>query len=497
MPASAHAKVSFAPLISSMSLVLVANRAPVRPTPGGWVPALGGLATALLPVLEKRGGAWVAMRATDEQAPLRQPYPEAKPRFTIHRVALSDSEFDGYYNGMANRVLWPLMHYLIEHAEPNRDFWRVYRTVNGRFAEAALAAAEEINGKGADRPTFWVQDYHLMLVPELLRHARPESRIGLFWHIPWPAPEVYRVLPAARPLLRGMLGADLVGFHTPGYAENFRRAAKDLLGAGVEGTTILWEGRRIDAEPHPIGINHERFEELRESENVVREAQQLRDALGVERLVVAVDRLDYTKGLLLRLDAFQKFLDTYPEYQGRVTLFQVATPSRTGIESYDQLKAEVDEAIGRINGAYARGTWEPIRYRYRAYPQEELAVLYRAADVALITPLRDGMNLVAQEFAATAHEGALVLSDLTGAADYLDGAILTNPYDTEGLPRALHTALEMPVGDRLERLERLRDSVRRLDVHRWAEGFLETLAGPNAAGGDGAPTVPAADPVSA
>ncbi|HLT47320.1 MAG TPA: trehalose-6-phosphate synthase [Rubricoccaceae bacterium] len=470
-----------------MSLTLLANRAPVRRTEDGWAAALGGLATALLPVLEQRGGAWVAMGAPDEGAPERQPFPEEVPRFTIHRVPLSEAEVEGYYDGMANRVLWPITHYLIEHTEPHRLFSGTYRAVNERFARAALEAA----GPG---DLFWVHDYHLMLVPALLRRACPEAAVGHFWHVPWPAPEVFRILPTARSLLAGLLGADLVGFHTEGYAENFRESARDLLGARVEGEAVLWQGRRVRAEAHPIGIDVGYFGALGADAETGREARALREGLDVERLVVAVDRLDYTKGLLLRLDAFERFLRTHPEQRGRVSLLQVATPSRTGIESYDQLKREVDEAVGRINGAFAEGQWVPIHYRYRAYPQEELAVLYRAADVALITPLRDGMNLVAHEFAATSQPdrpAVVVLSELTGSADYLDGAVLVNPYDTEGLPEALREALAMPLEERRRRLSRLKAAVRRLDVHAWAGRFLAALhpAGERAdapsPGGDG------------
>jgi trehalose 6-phosphate synthase len=472
-----------------VSLILLANRAPVRPTEHGWVPALGGLATALLPVLEQHGGAWVAMGTPGEDAPARQPYPEADPRFTIHRMALGEEEVAGYYDGMSNRVLWPVTHYLIELTEPNRVFSRTYRAVNERFARVALEAA----GEG---DVFWVHDYHLMLVPALLRRARPGARVGHFWHVPWPAPEVFRILPTARDLLAGLLGADLVGFHTEGYAENFRESARDLLGARLAGNAIAWEGRLVRAEAHPIGIDVAHFEALSADEEVGRQAEALREGLDVEQLVVAVDRLDYTKGLLLRLAAFEKFLHDHPEHRKRVSLLQIATPSRTGIEPYDQLKREVDEAVGRINGAFAEDNWVPIHYRYRAYPQAELAVVYRAADVALVTPLRDGMNLVAHECAAVsnpARPAALVLSELTGAADYLDGALLVNPYDTEGLPEALRAALTMPVEERRRRLDRLKGAVRRLDVHRWAARFLQALTPDGGAarpstGGDGEAT---------
>ena len=456
-----------------MPLVLLANRAPLRPTAAGWAPAAGGLTTALLPVLDRRGGAWIAMREPGEDAPDVQEVPGG--RATVYRVPLTAAEVDAYYLGMSNRVLWPLSHYLVDHVEPDRGFRDAYAAVNRRFAEAALAAAES-----TPRARFWVHDYHLMHVPAHLRAARPDARIGVFWHIPWPAPEVFRVLPAARDLLRGMLGADLVGFHTERYAENFRAAARDLLGADVEGHSVVWEGRRLRTEAHPIGIDVAAFEALREAPETVAEAAGLRASLlassgGTGTIVAGVDRLDYTKGLPERLAAFEAFLETYPEHRGRVTLVQVATPSRAGIPAYDQLKRDVDEAVGRINGRFGEGAWTPVLYRYRQYAQTELAVLYRAADVALVTPLRDGMNLVAQEYALTTEDGVLLLSELAGASDVLDGAVAVNPYDAVGVAEALHAAVGMAPEARAERLGRLRASVRRLDVHDWAETFLTSL----------------------
>lgn len=451
-----------------MPLTLIANRAPIRQTPEGWQPSLGGLATALLPIMDKQGGTWVAMGEPGSDEPLEQLYPDDDPRLTVRRVNLDEDDFRDYYQGMANRVLWPLMHYLIEHVEADRKLWHCYEAVNARFAEAALEG-------GSPSTRFWVHDYHLMLVPQHIRHARPNAEIGMFWHIPWPAAEVYRILPSAKSLLRGMLGADLIGFHTEGYAENFRESARDLLGARIEGTDILLEGRRIKAVSCPLGIDVSFFGRLGDDPAIAQQATEFREEVNVEKLVVGVDRLDYTKGLLLRLDAYERFLEAHPEWHHRVSLLQVATPSRTGIEAYDRLKREVDEMVGRINGKFAEGGWSPVQYRYRSYSQEELAVIYRAADVALITPLRDGMNLVAQEFAATSADGALVLSELTGAADYLDGAILANPYDTEGLPDALHDALMMDRNERIERLDAMKRAVQHLDVHGWAERFLATL----------------------
>lgn len=481
-----------------MSLILLANRAPLRATPeGGWAPALGGLASALLPVLDARGGAWIAMREPDDDAPRVQDVPGEARGFTLHRVPLEADEFEAYYQGMANRVLWPIAHYLVEHVEPERSFRDAYRAVNARFVEAALGAMA-----GDPAPVVWVHDYHLMLVPEDVRAARPDARIGFFWHVPWPAPEVFRIVPSARALLRGMLGADRIGFHTEGYAENFREAARDLVGARLDGTDILWQGRRIATAAHPIGIDVDAFEALADDPQTILDAHALRTELGDVQLVVGVDRLDYTKGLLLRLEAVERFLEMYPETHERVTLYQVATPSRTGVPAYDRLKRDVDEAVGRINGRFSRGAWVPVLYRYRSFAPEELAVLYRAADAALVTPLRDGMNLVAHEFAAvsggsngTDAPGTLVLSELTGAADYLDGALLANPYDTDALALALRTALDLAPDERRRRLTPLKAAVRRLNVYDWAAGFLDALGG-DAPGGDGASSSAPSAPVA-
>lgn len=451
--------------LPSLRLVIVANRAPIRKTPDGWAPSIGGLATALLPVLEEQGGVWVAMQE-DEDVPARLDYPVDDPRIVVRRISLTEEELQNYYYGMANRVLWPISHYMMQHVELEPAFMEDYRRINERFAEAVI---DEY------RPGdyIWVQDYHLMTAPQKIREQLPSATIGLFWHIPWPAMEVFRILPWARELLEGMLGCDLIGFHVEEYVENFLESARVLLGAPVEGNTLHWQGRRIRVEAHPIGIDVEHFERV--SDDVETAAKELREDVGAEFLVVGIDRLDYTKGILTRLLAFEQFLKDYPEYHERVAFYQVATPSRTEVESYQQLKREVDEAVGRINGAFAQGNWVPVHYRYRSYTQEELCIFYRAADVGLITPLRDGMNLVTQEFIAANHRGILVLSELTGAAYLLPEALQVNPYDHFALTRIIKEAIEMSPDEKRERLAQLKERVARLDVHSWAEGFLTTF----------------------
>jgi trehalose 6-phosphate synthase/phosphatase len=411
---------------------------------------------------------WISSSESDD-APAEQLFPLDDPALLVRRVALSAAEHRDYYEGMANRVLWPLSHYLIEHIQLERRFMETYRAVNERFSRAVVESYHEGD-------VVWIHDYHLMLVPGHLRTVFPKASIGFFWHIPWPAMEVLRILPWARELMRGMLGCSLVGFHVEEYVENFIEGARVLLGAEVSGNIIRWEGREVRVEAHPIGIDVDRFAGLGEREDIRREAEQLRQEVGTDFVIVGVDRLDYTKGVLSRLQAFEHFLNSYPEYRERVTFMQIATPSRTGVESYRKLKRDVDETVGRINGMYARGNWVPVRYRFRSYSQEELAVLYAAADVALVTPLRDGMNLVAHEFIAVNQRGVLVLSEMTGAAYLMPEALLVNPYDGEGLARGIREALEMAPEEKEARLARLKGHVKAMDVHKWAEVFISSLA---------------------
>lgn len=405
----------------------------------------------------------------DKTAPERQPYPKGDPELVVRRIPLSKSEMDNYYYGMSNTVLWPVAHYMIQHFELKQAFIDNYRLVNERFADAVID--EYRNGD-----SIWIQDYHLMLAPGHIRQALPDSTIAHFWHIPWPAMEVFRILPWSRELLRGMLGCDLIGFHVEEYVDNFIESARVLLGAEVGENTVYWEGREVRVQAHPIGIEVDRFKRMSETNEVQREIKELRSEVGCEYLVVGIDRLDYTKGILSRLEAFEQFLQENPEYHGKVSFYQVATPSRTEVESYKQLKREVDEAVGRINGAFASGRWTPVHYRYRTYTQQELCTFYRAADVALLTPLRDGMNLVTQEFIAANEGGMIILSELTGAAYLLPEAIQVNPYDQDGLARSIKNAIEMDDEEKYRRMEKLKERVAGLDVHVWANGFLEAMA---------------------
>lgn len=451
-----------------MRLIVLANREPLRHEDGRWQPSVGGLTTALLPVLEQRGGVWIAWGEKDAEVKPRIAYPEANPKLEVRRLHLSDPEVAGYYYGFANRVLWPLCHYFTEQMDLNRGFYRSYKDVNRRFVEEAAAAYQEDD-------LIWVQDYHLMLVPRLLRQKLPDAHIGFFLHIPWPADEVWQVLPWANELTEGLLGADLVGFHTDEYAQNFLDTARLLTGATVRSSSVIWNGRTIRVEVHPIGIDTAHFGAMAANGQTRAEADKIRHDLRGTIMLLGVDRLDYTKGVPERLLAFEYFLESYPEYRGRVTLFQISAPSRTRLESYQQLKRTVDEIAGRINGAYTEGDWIPVHYLYRSLSQEELVSFYLAADAMLVTPVRDGMNLVAEEFAYTTERGVLILSMFTGAHAVLEGHFPVNPYDTEGIAHTLARVLTFSEEERCTRAATLKRRVNRLDVHDWARGFLSAL----------------------
>lgn len=449
-------------------LLILSNREPLRETESGWTVSVGGLTTALAPVLENRGGVWIAWGEERIDELKRLEYPPDDPKFVVERIELSEDEVSNYYYGLANRVLWPICHYFIEQMDLQRQYYQDYSQVNWRFASRAAETYQPGD-------LIWVQDYHLMLVPGLLRKAHPEARIGFFFHIPWPAVEVWRMLPWAQELVEGLLGADVIGFHNDEYVDNFVEAARFLVGAEVHNNIIYYSGREVRVEAHPIGIDTARFTALAQSEGIPDEVQKIRNEAACDHIIMGVDRLDYTKGVLERLLAFERFLETNPEYQGRVSFYQVASPSRTRVESYQELKRAVDEVAGRINGTYMREGWVPVRYLYRSFAQEELVALYLAADAALITPIRDGMNMVAQEFSWSTERGMLILSNLTGAANFLTDAFLVNPYDIEGVARTIKHVLDMTPEQRAERMSSIKQQVASMDVHIWAKRFLESL----------------------
>ncbi|MCW5764693.1 MAG: trehalose-6-phosphate synthase [Phycisphaeraceae bacterium] len=455
-------------------LIVVANRLPINRVGSGpsarWVESGGGLVTALVPMCRAQRGAWVGWTgaATSRGAAVR---PFTHEGIGIRPVTLSEAEVDGFYHQMSNRTFWPLYHDAIRTPDFDHRWWRPYFEVNRRYARAAASVA----GKG---DLVWVHDYHLQLVPGMIRELRPDVKIGFFLHIPFPPEELFAWLPWREKILRGLLGADVVGFQTHASALNFVRAARQFAGAEGPEEQLEFEGRAVHVGSYPISIDTPWFEAQAAEAETVREAATIRRRIGGNRkLILCVDRLDYTKGIDTRLRAFELLLE-----RGRFTardcvLMQVAVPSREPVFEYAEMRTRIEQIVGRINGEYSEPGRVAVHYFRRSLARKELVAYYRAADIMVVTPLRDGMNLVAKEFVATRLDGSgvLVLSEFAGAARELRRALLVNPRDIEGVASAMEQALSMPRSDARQRMSILRMIVRRHDVAVWAESFLESL----------------------
>ncbi len=452
--------------------VIVSNRLPVhrvkRRGSYTWQTSPGGLVSALTPILKKGTSRWVGWAGYPGSAP--QPFEHEGIKNVP--VRLSRDEMETFYEGFCNRTLWPLYHDAVRTPEYRRRWWRPYLEVNHRFAEAAAA---EVSRGG----TVWVHDYHLQLVPAIIRELRPDVRIGFFLHIPFPPQELFAQLPWRQLILKGLLGADVVGFQTRVGAQNFSQLARRF--AAAEGTRdeLSYGGRTIRPGAFPVSIDVDRFEKLAGSEAVKRRTEEFRKRLGAgRRIILGVDRMDYTKGIDIRLHAYRGLLRSEQATLQECVFVQVAVPSRERVEQYGDLRAHVEQLVGEINGEFGEVGRPPIHYLHRTLPVEELVALYLAADVMLVTPLRDGMNLVAKEYVASRIDGTgvLVLSEFTGSAKELQSALLVNPHDIDGLEAALNTALHMPIGEQKDRMKSLRRALRRNDVFHWADTFMEALA---------------------
>jgi trehalose 6-phosphate synthase len=479
------------------AFVVAASRLPVDRVEGRdgeseWKPSPGGLVTALEPVMRDAGGAWVGWPGTAGEGP--EPFDTAGMHLVS--VGLSAAEVRDYYEGFCNATLWPLYHDVIAQPEFRRPWWDAYVKVNRRYAEAVAAQA-------AAGATVWIQDYQLQLVPGMLRELRGDMRIGHFTHTPFPGYEIFAQLPWRRQIVQGLLGADLLGFQRQGDATNFLRACRRTAGLatrgslvrvpdsspGDEGTAVGRRrqrvaaddptgGRDVRAAAFPISIDAAALEEIARRPEVQARSQEIREALGKPDVVLlGIDRLDYTKGILHRLTAYGEVLNEGRLGLPEAVLVQVASPSRERVEQYRRLRDEVEVAVGRINGEHGEVGTPPVHYLHQSYPREEMAALYLAADVMLVTPLRDGMNLVAKEYVACRYDetGALVLSEFTGAADELGSAFIVNPHDIEGLKDAIVRAATVSPREARRRMRSMRRRVRDHDVAHWAATFLDAL----------------------
>jgi trehalose 6-phosphate synthase/phosphatase len=460
-------------------LILVSNRLPVsidhdEERGFTFTPSVGGLATGLSSFHADHESRWVGWADVDadglDESDIEHIRDTLEREHGCAPVFLSAEDATGFYEGFCNSTVWPLFHHFTQYAEFDRTTWESYVKVNRIFCDAVATVA---------RPgdTIWVQDYQLMLLPAMLRERLPDVRIGWFLHIPFPSFEIFRMLPWRREVLEGLLGADLIGFHTYDYARHFFGSCRRLLGLEEQMGRMLVDGRLVLVDAFPMGIDYERYRDAARTPEARAEAERIGMRTGDGSVVLSIDRLDYSKGIPGRLRAFGAFLERYPEWLGRVTMVAVAVPSRENVETYRQLKTEVDELVGGINGRFGTIEWTPIRYLYRSLPFHALAGLYGAADVALVTPLRDGMNLIAKEYLA-AHDGGtgvLVLSEMAGAARELGEALLVNPFDIDQVVEALHRALVMDEDEARARNALMQRRIKRYTVTKWAEEFLEGL----------------------
>ncbi len=435
--------------------------------------SVGGLVTGLQSFYQSHRSVWIGWPGTVRER-IRDEMGDLGARLmsehSCYPVFLSQEELDRYYYGFSNKTLWPLFHYFTQYVVYDEDFWSSYERVNRIFADTVLSIARKTD-------TIWVHDYHLLLLPGMIRQKLPEADIGFFLHIPFPSFEIFRLLPWRRQLLEGVLGSDLVGFHTSDYVRHFLSSVHRLLGHEHTMGRVTVGNRVVQVDALPMGIDYDRFSRAKDDSTVQRKIADARADLGEQRVILSIDRLDYSKGIPERLEAYDTFLKRNPMRRGNLTFILVTVPSREQVDHYESLKRQIEETIGKINGEYGTLGWTPIRYLHRSQSFEDLVALYNLADVYMVTPLRDGMNLMAKEYIASKvnGRGVLILSEMAGAAKELGEAIIVNANDNEQIVDALQRALEMSEEEKVARNRTMRERVRRYNVVRWSQEFLEAL----------------------
>ena len=466
--------------------IIVSNRLPIQITKVEnsykFIATTGGLATGLKSVHEHEHSLWVGWPGIGIDEIENDAWVSLEKNLVKNSyapVSLSKKEVDNFYYGLANKCLWPLFHYFIEFSIFNESHWQSYVDVNQKFANRILKNIETGD-------TVWIHDYQLLLCPQMIRDVRPDVHIGFFLHIPFPSFEIFRIFPWREKLLKGMLGADLIGFHTFDYERHFLSSVKRILRLDVDFNRVANGLREVVVNTFPMGIDYNKFHNAATThfQQKNREKSELKKQLELHKkgdesgkLILSIDRLDYTKGVVNRIKAFDLFLTKYPEYQEKVRLVMLTVPSRSDVPEYMRLKKETDELVGRINGKYATVNWTPIWYYYRAMDFDDLIDLYMTSDIAMITPVRDGMNLVAKEFVATrvSGDGVLILSEMAGASKELFEAVLVNPFDRNAMADALKQAITMPLGEQKRRNVEMQKRLRRYSVEYWAKEFMQAL----------------------
>ena len=455
--------------------IIISNRLPIKIVQDNnellYKASEGGLATGLNSVFKQGNNLWVGWpglaieKSQEEEVHSNLIKQHMKPIF------LSSEEIEDFYEGFSNETLWPNFHYFNQYTVYKEELWLAYQRVNKKFAESLSEELEEDD-------TVWIHDYQLLLLPQLIRAISPNATIGFFLHIPFPSYESFRLLPWRRELLNGLLGADFLGFHTYDDMRHFLSSVNRLAGLGNSNGTIKVKNRLIKADALPMGIDYEKYAtSAQDPETLAREARY-RKSIGTVKLILSIDRLDYSKGIPQRLRAFELFLSKYPDFKEKVSLFMVVVPSRDSVSKYKQLKEEIDLLVGRINGQFSKLNWTPIHYFYRSFPLPALSAFYRISDVALVSPMRDGMNLVCKEYVASRldKKGVLILSEMAGASKELSDAIIVNPNDIHQLVEAMHKALTMPEDLQIESMTSMQKSLKRYNIHAWVKLFMDELA---------------------
>ncbi len=463
-------------MMTKHSFVIVSNRLPISVSKKDgklvYESSSGGLATAMSSLRED-DTVWVGWCGAPSDDLSTKDKQEIRDHFAKHNavpVFLTSQQIHNFYEGYSNDTLWPLFHYFQSLSQHNDVYWQAYEEVNQLYAAAVKQAA-------TSNARIWVHDYQLMLLPAMIRQDVPRSTIGFFLHIPFPSFEIFRLLPERIRLLEGLMGSDIVGFHTYDYARHFLSSVRRLLGVEPDESQVDYEGRTVQVGTYPIGIDYRKYQKAVTWATSERIQRSIKRRYAKQRIILSIDRLDYSKGIPQRLEAYRLLLEEHPQYRGNVVLQMVAVPSRTGVEAYQQLRNQIEQTVARINGLYGTADWAPISYQFQNRPFDEIVANYMAADIMLVTPIRDGMNLVAKEYVASkqTQRGVLVLSELAGAADELTDAVPVNPNSARSIATALDEALRMPVREQTKRMKNMQARLKQYDVQTWAAAFIDDM----------------------
>ena len=457
-------------------IIIVSNRLPVKLIENEegdmeYIPSEGGLATGLGSIYREGNNIWLGwpgMEVTEK--PRQVKITKELEKHSLHPVFLTQEEIYNYYEGFSNETLWPVFHYMTTYAVYQKDWWECYKSVNQKFCDEVLKVAQPGD-------IVWVHDYQLLLLPKMIRDAIPDITIGFFQHIPFPSYELFRLIPWRTEILEGMLGSDLLGFHTFDDAQHFVHNARSLLPVNSSSNIITVDHRQVVVDTFPMGIDSKKYEDSTKDPVVIDEVKQLNEAFKDVKFILSIDRLDYSKGIIQRLQAFEQLLQDNSEYLEKIVLYMIVVPSRDNVPQYKELREEIDKIVGNINARFRTVSWSPIIYFYRAFPFETISALYSTADICLVTPMRDGMNLVCKEYVASRvnNDGVLILSEMAGASKELIDALIVNPNNIDAIVDAIHTAIEMPAEEQKKRISSMRQIIHKFNISHWVKIFMDRL----------------------